>query len=727
MGTVAVVCLAAIAYSPALRGPQIYDDQQSIQNNPSIVHLWPLSGPLHPPAGMVVSGRPLVNLSLAFNYWLNGALGVDQSPDPGGPDKTLSYHVLNLIIHLGCGLLLLGIVRRTLASGRVGERWRRRADPVALLIAAVWLLHPIQTEAVDYLSQRTELLVSLCYLATLYCSIRAWDAERQQTRRGWLVGGVVACALGMTAKEVMVSAPIIVVLYDRAFRTSSWRELLSAANGRRWFYGALVATWAILVALLWNQPRGVTVGAAAWMSPLEYLHTQGWAILHYLRLAFLPTALSIDYSYHPVEHWRGVPGLLVLTAFGVLTILAWTRANRWGWFGFLGAWFFLILAPSSSVVPILTELVAERRMYLALAAIIALTVVAIDVAWQRLIAIRSRNGHPVAPSTQRAITIVTVAIVAIVLLAATFERSRLYQSPESLWRDAVATVPDDPRAWVNLGAVLATGDPPRRESADSMFREALRRDSLFPDAILNVAIDELDTRDYAAAEPRFRRFLAFDSTSAIALGGLAKLLLQRGDTAGALPFLERFAQRQPAVGPLMVLSAIYLARGRENDATAAVRQAVALDRSNSELTLRLAGMLLEQGHADQAEPYLQELVRRDPGSAISLALLSLAQADLGESQEAMTDAEHAIRYGGENQSVYFYVGRAMAVAHRNDLAEEYLGRAVTLEPRDADATTELAKVKAMLGKRGEASDLFRRALRLAPNDSAARAGLARLQ
>lgn len=462
---VAVLGLTVIAYSPAWRGPQIYDDMSSIRDNASITSLWPLSIPLSPPPGTAVSGRPIVNLSLAFNYWLNSTLAVDQSPDPAGPDKTISYHLFNLACHLACGLLLLGIVRRTLTGGRAGERWRARADATALVVATIWLLHPIQTEAVDYLIQRTEILVSLFLLLTLYASLRAWDAATPRARRRWLIASVVACALGMGSKEVMVGAPIIVVLYDRAFRTNSWRELLLPANGRRWYYAALAATWGLLAVLLSGHPRGVTVGTSEVLSPLEYLHTQGWAILHYLRLVAWPNAQSIDYSYRAAQHWRGVPGLLLMSLCGIVTLLAWTRANRWGWLAFLGAWFFILLAPSSSVVPILTELVAERRIYLAVGAVIVLAVVGMDAVRRRFF-----------PSLQlsRAVQLAVASVGSIVLAALTWQRSALYAEPVKLWQDAVRKQPDNPRGWVNLGAVLAATVPPDHAEADSMFREGLR-------------------------------------------------------------------------------------------------------------------------------------------------------------------------------------------------------------------------------------------------------------
>jgi tetratricopeptide (TPR) repeat protein len=254
----------------------------------------------------------------------------------------------------------------------------------------------------------------------------------------------------------------------------------------------------------------------------------------------------------------------------------------------------------------------------------------------------------------------------------------------------------------------------------------LRRDSLYPDAILNVAIDELDSGRFADAEPRFRRFLAFDSTNAMALGGLAQLMLRRGDTVAALPLLERYVVRNPTGGSLMLLSSIYLARGNDRASADALKQAVALDPSNVDLTLRLAGMLVEQGRAHEAKPYLESLVELQPNSAVILALISLDAAELGDTRGAAASAAPALRFAGDNETVYFYLGRAMAATENGLLAEEYLRHAVALQPRDADALTELGRVEATLGKSAAAADYFRQALRLAPNDRAAREGLARL-
>ena len=121
----------AVAFSPALRAPFIYDDLESIAGNVTIRRLWPLTVPLTSPADVATTGRPVANLSLALNYAANAVAGVDQAPGASDPNQTTGYHFANLLLHLLAGALLFGVVRRTMQAPRLGERWRAIADPVA--------------------------------------------------------------------------------------------------------------------------------------------------------------------------------------------------------------------------------------------------------------------------------------------------------------------------------------------------------------------------------------------------------------------------------------------------------------------------------------------------------------------------------------------------------------------------------------------------------------------
>ena len=718
-----LIALTAIAYAPALRGPQLFDDRQAIQDNASITHF---ATALNPPPGTPVTGRPVVNVTLAFNYWLNAVLGVDQSPDPGGASKTISYHVVNIVFHILCGLLLFGIIRGTLRTDRIPARWRDHASVVSLGLTALWLLHPLQTEAVDYLIQRTELVVALCYLGTLYASIRAWDGSPR-----WYAVSALACLLGMASKEVMVSAPIMVLLYDRAFHYSAWRDVIAPAQrARRWFYGALAATWLLLIALLLTSPRGNTVGFNAAMPWYEYLHSQGWAIAHYLRLVLIPTTLSIDYDFHLVPHWRGLPGLILLGILAIAIVVAWTRANRWGWAAFLGSWFFLILAPSSSVVPILTEIVAERRMYLPLAAVLVVLVVVVEwvVGGVRRMVERGRAGARPYGLPRASLAVGLLAVAAVLLFdGLTLERSGLYRDPEAIWRDAIAKVPNDARAWNNLGVIVANRPTAGPMEAEGFYRKAVELDSSYVQALVNVGMSDFEHGNKQEAEQRFRRALRLDSTSHFALGGLGTLLLDRGDTTDALPLMERFAAGGAGSEFFATLGEVYLARHRGADAAEAFRTALQQAPDRTDLVIFLGGLLLQQGHAAEAEPYLEEAVRRQPASGVNLALLSLAYANLGRSDAAVEAAAHAVVESEGDARAWFFAGRAMLDARRTEIAAGYFTRAVALAPHDADAVAGLGDAQLALGNRHEAMELYERALRIDPADSSARAGLARLQ
>ena len=330
---------------------------------------------LPPSHGETVSGRPVLNLSFALNYAVSGC-------DVGG------YHVTNLAIHLVAALLLFGIVRRTATkfSGLRPElTTAQAATSIALAVALLWAVHPLQTESVTYIVQRAESLMGLFYLLTLYCFLRGVGSGRAIL---WYAGSVLACLLGMATKEVMVSAPLVVILYDRTFLAGSFRE----AWRRRWgYYLALAATWLLLAWLvvgtgLLLQSYGVRTERMQSFTWWTYLATQPGVIVHYLRQVVWPSGLCLDYGWPPAA----TVGEVLFPAIPVVCLLgltAWAVVKRPAW-GFLGAWFFLILAPTSSFMPVQHAAAFEHRMYLPLAAVVSGVIVGACLAGEWL----SRRG-----------------------------------------------------------------------------------------------------------------------------------------------------------------------------------------------------------------------------------------------------------------------------------------------------------------------------------------------
>ncbi len=320
-----------------------------------------------------------------------------------------------------------------------------------------------------------------------------------------------------------------------------------------------------------DAPRGDFAGFHTSIPWYEYLHSQGWAIARYLRLVVLPVGLALDYGSSPIAHWRGVPGLILLAILAVITAWCWSRASRWGWLAFAGSCFFLVIAPSSSIVPIATEIAAERRMYLPLAAILAVLVIAVH---------RALRG---APRLRR-----PAAVAAVVLLAAlTFERSRLYADPVAIWRDATEKFPDNARAWYNLGVATAAVPALGADRAESYFRETIARDSTHADALLRVLVAEFQRHEIAAAKVHLRQYPLTSGNDTV-LAGLGKVLFATGDTVGATLALERAAESGTNVETLVTLSALYLIEGRTDDAIVSLRKAAALDPGRQDVAQTLA-------------------------------------------------------------------------------------------------------------------------------------------
>ncbi|MGH9885933.1 MAG: hypothetical protein ACREBE_10415, partial [bacterium] len=354
-----LLAVAILIYARALPGPFVFDDLTGIVDNDSVHQMWPLGAVLAQPPDLTTSGRPIAALSFALNYAL------------AGPDARV-FRATNIALHVLCALLFAAVVRRSLRSPRLAERFGPSADLLAFGAALLFLVHPLASEVASYVSARTESLVALFYLATLYLAIRARPSARPW---GFVAGAIVCSALGMATKEVMVSAPLVVVLHDLVFfgREPAGATRVRAVRGALWT--GLAATWGVLGAVVVTQPRSESAGFALWVTPAVYLANQCRVLVGYLQLVFWPSPLRIDYGLpEPLgfgDVWLAAALLVVLLALSLYALWRWPAA------GFVGIACFALLAPSSSVVPIASEVGAERRMYLPLAALAGLFICAV--------------------------------------------------------------------------------------------------------------------------------------------------------------------------------------------------------------------------------------------------------------------------------------------------------------------------------------------------------------
>ncbi|MCY2930737.1 MAG: tetratricopeptide repeat protein [Planctomycetota bacterium] len=498
-----IVVAGVAAYHNSLRAPFVFDDDPSIVENPTIRRLWPPGPMLNPPAkGQAVQRRPVVNVSLAVNYAISGL-------------SVWSYHATNVGLHLLAALTLLGIVRRTLESPRLRERFGAQALGLATTVAGLWAVHPLLTDAVTYIIQRTEVLAGLFYLLTLYAVIRG---DSSSTPGRWYVGAVAACLLAMGSKEAAVSAPVVVLVYDRIFLARSWREI---RQKREWLYRGMAATWVVVILLVPRGAEGSQIFGAA-HARFQYALAQGEAIVRYLGLCFWPGPLAVDYGFCPPQTVGGaLPYLAVVAALLGATVWAfWCRAEL----AFLGLSFFAILAPSSSIIPLPQQVAAEKRMYLPLAAVVTLTVVGGWALWTALTRRWARRWLVAVP-------IALAALAGVALAARTVVRNDDYRTAEALWVSAVNTKPANPHARNNLGNALQQLE--HYDQAAEQYQEALRLWPNYPEAESNWGNTLARRKRFDEAIPHYEKALGMKPDFAEAHRYWGNVLFLQGRYADA--------------------------------------------------------------------------------------------------------------------------------------------------------------------------------------------------
>lgn len=429
--------------------------------------------------------------------------------------------------------------------------------------------------------------MGLFLLLTLYCAIRAYG----ERRRMWTALAVLSCALGMGSKEVMVVAPLVVIAWDWFFG--------NGLRSGRGLYAGLAATWVVLAINVWSEGRPASVGFGFEEWPWwRYLATQAGVILHYLRLAVVPWPLVLDYGWPPVQSVvAALPSVIAVSALLAVTIFGAIKRRP---ASFLGVVFFLVLAPSSSVLPIVTEVAAEHRMYVPLAPVIALLVLGGFVVLERWRVPLAVGGA-------------TVAIAAGVLGWLTYQRNQDYASEELIWADTIRKRPDNPRAHINYGVVL------------------------------------LANGRTSAAEPHLRKAVELAPGDDAAQLGLGALLCSTGRCDEGLPHLRRAAAIDPQdANAVRNLAEALAAGGNHREAAVHFRRAVEL-LPNDVFVLNQAAWLLATAPEDDvrdeetALSYAHRAVKlTDGGDAVSLDSLAVAYAGLGLWNDARVTIRHAL-------------------------------------------------------------------------------------
>jgi protein O-mannosyl-transferase len=589
-------------------------------------------------AGNTADG-PVAGFSLLLNHAISGA-------------DVRGYHAVNLFLHLTAGLFCFGILFR------LGKRLAWVAPFFsALMVALLWSVHPLQTEAVVTIGHRSGLLGAWFTLLSIYAVVRGAEVDGSRT---WKGVAVIACTLGMATHPVVAAVPILAMLTDRTFFAGTFREAWRRNSGT---YLLMAATWCVLLVNIWNayQTNDFLAGA----EPMGFFSAWYRELMLFLKLAVWPNPLNFDYGVAGVtgsmNRWPFAPMAGLLLVGTALALWRWPRV------GLVAAWIFLTLAAASVDVGQDFEPISEHHMYLPLAALVAVLV------------------HGTLAIAGRAPRVGLVGLAALLGILG-YTRLSNYHSGLELWGDSAAKAPANARAHYHLGnALLAAG---RTDDAIARFQTALTispshvaAHSNLAAALLELGRDEEAIAHYQAvnlagalvrlgrvpeATEHYEAATRLGTSSAVARRHLGRALAEAGRIEDALVHLEEAVRLDPTdAESRLVFGMVLSAAGRSTEALKHFTEAVLLRPKDARAHAALGDALIEEGRPAEALTHLEIALRSEPARAAILhASIADALVRLGRASEAIEHYETALRLNPDNRDARANLERIRAAAIR---------------------------------------------------------------
>lgn len=451
----AIAILAFIVYSNTFRAPFVFDDGMYITGNPeirSLSNLWPLTT------------RSLSYLSFALNFRFGGL-------------DVFGYHLVNTAIHAANSILVFFIVSRTFETpwmkGARKDAWT--AFGVALISSVIFAVHPVQTQAVTYITQRFASLATLFYLLSLAFFL-SWRAREKGGALFYALSLVSAICAQLT-KEIAFTLPVAMLLFEAAFYDGPYKKRLLR------LVPFLFVMFVIPVLVLGASPGGGVsadimrkqLSEMAGLSSYSYFATELRVIVTYLRLLVLPIGQNIDYGY-PLYNSLLAPAvsasfLFLLSIFtGAVLLFVRARKRKDACLALVSAGvflFFLTISIESSFIPI-QDVIFEHRLYLpSIGAFVAFS------AFVFFLKERFLKG-----ASSAAFGVILAVLIGAPLGTSAYLRNEVWQDDEALWKDAMAKSPLKARPHASLGDVYL-----RRGRIDEAMTEFEKAVAFSPDAV----------------------------------------------------------------------------------------------------------------------------------------------------------------------------------------------------------------------------------------------------
>lgn len=574
-----LLILAAAIYLPHLSGEFVWDGRIEIGDNPRLHDLsdpWALmmEGAQLPP-------RPLPYLTFALNFAIFG-------------DNPAWFRLVNLAIHAANGCLIFWLIeqlcRRQADSQLVADNARLLAASVAIL----WTLHPLATQVVSYVYQRQE---SLTALLTLLCLAAYLKFHEAPERKSWLSASLAACGLAMTCKETAIVTPLLIMTIDYFFYPA---ETIGAALASRWkTYAGFLASSSVLIGIMLLKKTTYAELESLQSTPLQYLLNQADAIVHYVQITFAPQHVALNYQHDDYSLGDVWPQLAFVA--GLLALTAWGTAKRKA-IAFLGCWFFLNLAPTSSVLP-LVQPIQDYRIYLAMASLLFLPCYGLLRCFR-------------APRLFGVGRICYAAVLFAAIMAAVWQSSAfaaLFQSEGSVWRSTCEACPDNPYA-IQMMTFCMLEERRNQELIEYLLRRDAEQNRHVDRAIKSSLATSLQKSGRPDEAVRYADLLAIRDDLQPTDYSVIGNAYRDHDPAKALRFLELALAEDPDSSEVLNNLGTIYARTDPEKGAAYLQRAIAADAANPSAHLNLGNALARMNQFDEALACYEKTLALDPGN-----------------------------------------------------------------------------------------------------------------
>ena len=648
----------------------------------------------------------------------------------GGTD-TFGYHVVNIFIHVVSGCLVILLFRLLLRS--CGEAGTPTYSLLPLVAALVFTVHPVETQAVTYLSQRFASLAAMFYLLTVVLYLKARFRVGEEGRLFssayyWLA--LFSALLAVKSKEISFTIPFMLVLCEFFFfKGSGFKGAGGALRGLVKKLPALVPFLLVSAiipysifgfessvgeALVTSETRVAQVFDIASMSSYDYFVTQIRVMLTYIRLLFFPVGLRLEYEYLMYGSFFELP---VVASFVVLLFIAsfavylYRKADSYlisRLVPFGVAWFFLALSVESTFIPI-RDVIFEHRLYLpSVGAVVAF----VSAAWWGLGRVFTGEG-----GGRRAAALLVVLVVT-PLFTATYLRNAVWSDSIVFWEDLVSKSPGKARVRNNLG--LAYYERGMVAEAIEEYELAIEMGHAMAGTYFNLGVAYYNLADYEKSIGLYKEALKLNPRYVEARANLGGAYVKGGFLDDALVELKEVVLSEPELSKARnYLGMAYVELGRLDEAAAEFKWAVSLGEG-VDATYNLGVTYLRLGLIAEALNSFEETLRLDPGHAGARSNLGAVYAGTGRLMEALGELTRAVELDPELVEARNNLGNVYVMLGRVDDAVREYEHVVSLAPDHAGAYFNLALMYMRKGRAGDAMRAFERVLELRPGDEGAR-------